>query len=267
MQRQYHRAIFLSDFHLGSRLAKADELLSFLASHDADTWYLVGDIVDLKRLRRRHFWPRSHARVLRVLRQKARAGGRLVYLPGNHDPDLHGRTGVRRYLPGIEVVPHTVHETAQGRRLLVIHGDRQEPHLPRASAKYVAGCTAYILGVGASELVGRGRAAVGLGYWSLSAALKDRVLPRVDLIARYRANLLHEARRHGCDGVVCGHIHHAGAEVDDGVLYVNCGDWVDSCTAVVESPEGELSLVRWAGVPDTAPAARRAFRPEPLPAW
>jgi UDP-2,3-diacylglucosamine pyrophosphatase LpxH len=121
--------------------------------------------------------------------------------------------------------------------------------------------------VGASELVGRGRAAVGLGYWSLSAALKDRVLPRVSLIAQYRRNLLREAHAYRCDGVICGHIHHAGAEVADGLLYVNCGDWVDSCSAVVENAEGELALVRWAGVPDTAPAARRAFRPEPLPAW
>lgn len=262
-----YRTVFLSDFHLGSRLAKADNLLDFLAHTEAETWYLVGDIFDLKRLRRRYYWPRSHEKVIRALRAKARHGARVFYLPGNHDPDLRQRPGVRRYLGGIEVLPEALHVTAQGKRLLVIHGDLHEPELTRLSPSYVGGVAAYLLGVGASELVGRGRQAVGLGYWSLSAALKDRVLPHVSLMAQYRRNLRRAARQAGADGVVCGHIHHAGAELSDGILYLNCGDWVDSCTALVEQRDGDLGLVRWAGAAGQAPVRSPHARLEPVPGW
>ena len=268
-----YNAIFLSDFHLGSRLAKARELLDFVEAHDAAVWYLVGDIYDIKRLRRRPYWPAEHGRVIRALRRKARAGARIVYLPGNHDPELRDRQGHRPGLPGIEVREQALHVTAEGRTLLVLHGDQHEPPLGHRPITYAWGCTAYLAGVGLSELIGRGRARLGLGYWSLSAALKDRALPRVPLVARYRANLRAAARAQGADGVVCGHIHHASAELAEGILYVNCGDWVDSCTALVEDGDGRLGLVRWSGrsrrardrAADRRPAA--TTRPERLPAW
>jgi UDP-2,3-diacylglucosamine pyrophosphatase LpxH len=251
------RAIFISDFHLGSRLAKAEQLLSFIESHEAATWYLVGDIYDLKRLRRRHHWPASHAKVIRALRDKARKGARVVYLPGNHDPELRRRAGHRSWLPGIEVQPWAIHTTADGHRLLVIHGDQHEPDFRDDPVRFAAGCACYIFGVGASELVNEVRGRFGLGYWSLGGYLKDRTLPHVEPIAQYRANLRAAARAHGADGVVCGHIHHAAAELEDGVLYLNCGDWVDSCTALVEDWHGDLRLMRWTGV------GRRAKRPVP----
>ena len=261
-----HNAIFLSDFHLGSRLAKAEQLLDFIESHEAKVWYLVGDIYDIKRLRRRRYWPAAHGRVIRALRRKARAGAgagvRVVYVPGNHDPELRGRPGARPHLPGIEVRPQILHQTAQGRTLLVVHGDQHGPPLVLGDRPltYVGGCTAYLAGVGASEMIGRSRARLGLDYWSLSAALKDRVMPRVPLMARYRDSLREAARAEGADGVVCGHIHHAAAEVVDGVLYINCGDWVDSCTALVESGDGCLDLVRWTGPARHAPAHAAARR-------
>ncbi len=208
-------------------------------------------------MRKRAYWPRTHAKVIRALRAKARAGARIVYLPGNHDPELRRRAGVRRHLPGIEILPHDLHQTADGRRLLVVHGDEYEPDFQSGRLSYAAGCLGYFAGVAASELVGRTRAGLGLPYWSLSGFLKDRTLPRVPLVARYRDNLRAAARAFGADGVVCGHIHHAAAEVDDGVLYLNCGDWVDSCTALVEDWSGGLSLVRWSG------AARRVQTPRP----
>jgi len=259
-----YRAIFLSDFHLGSRLAKADHLLNFVESNDAATWYLVGDIYDIKRLRKRDHWPASHARVIRALRAKARAGARIVYIPGNHDRDLRVRPSPR--LPGIEIAREALHVTADGRRLLVVHGDEHEPTLEGKPLSYWAGCTAYLAGVGASELVGRLRRGCGLGYWSLGAFLKDRTLPRVPLVARYRANLCAAARAHGADGVVCGHIHHAAAELSDGVQYLNCGDWVDSCTAVVEDRSGTLELIRWPGALQPAPVKVAQAEPYPVPA-
>jgi len=242
-----HRAIFISDLHLGSRMTKARELLAFLAAHEADVWYLVGDIYDIKRLRKRAYWPASHGRIIRALRAKARAGDRVVYLPGNHDPELRARPGPRPHLPGIEVRDRIIHVTRNGRRLLVIHGDREQPAGAGAPLPYAGGVAAYFAGIAASEAVARVRRAAGLGYWSLSAALKDRTLPHVPLVARYRDAVLDAARADGADGVICGHIHHATAVSADGLAYFNCGDWVDSCTALVETNEGELRLVRWRG--------------------
>lgn len=261
-----HRTIFLSDFHLGSRLAKADHLLDFIEHNDAATWYLLGDIYDIKRLRRRHYWPTSHARVIRALRRKARAGAKIIYVPGNHDPELRQRTGVRPYLPSFEVRCQAIHTTADGRRLLVVHGDEYEPELESRRLSYWSGCAAYFIGAGASELVGQSRAALGFGYWSLAAALKDRVLPRVPLITRYRENLRRAARQNGVDGVVCGHIHHAAAELSDGILYLNCGDWVDSCTALVEDWSGGLGLLHWPGTHGRLRSTTPEFKPEPVPA-
>lgn len=261
-----HRAIFLSDFHLGSRLAKAEHLLSFIESNEAATWYLVGDIYDIKRLRRRHYWPASHGRVVRALRRKARAGARIVYLPGNHDPDLRNRTGPRALLPGVEVAERAIHTTADGRKLLVVHGDEYEPAAPASTPGYWAGCAAYLTGVAASEIVGRSRALLGFDYWSLAAFLKNRTLPYVPFVSKYRANLRQAARLHGANGVVCGHIHHASIEFGDGILYLNCGDWVDSCTAVVEDWSGNLGLLPWSRRAESSERAPEVLSPQAVAA-
>lgn len=249
-----HRTIFISDFHLGSRMTKAEHLLDFIKSNDAETWYLIGDIYDIKRLKKRRYWPHNHGRVIRALRAKARTGQRIVYIPGNHDPELRQRSGQRPRLGGIEVRRQDVHTTADGRRLLIIHGDEHEPKLESKSFSYVGGCAAYFAGVGASKMVGHARKVAGLGYWSLAAHLKDRALPRIPLMRRYRENVCTAARRANAHGVVCGHIHHAAAEMSGDTLYLNCGDWVDSCTALVEDRTGTLRLVRWAGNGTARPA-------------
>ncbi|HSR73051.1 MAG TPA: UDP-2,3-diacylglucosamine diphosphatase [Kiloniellales bacterium] len=245
MNRRFHRTIFISDLHLGSRLCKAENLLDFLTHNEARTLYLVGDVFDIKRLRRRWYWPSEHRAVVRQILAKARAGTRVVYVPGNHDPDLRDRLGVRRN--GIEVAHEVMHETADGRRLLVVHGDEYEPCLNRGDWVYRCGCLLYLSGVRASEIVGGLRRRVGLGYWSFSAFLKDRLLEHVPIARAFKENLAAEARRRGADGVVCGHIHHARAERIDGVTYYNDGDWVESCTALVEDADGRLELLRWSG--------------------
>lgn len=259
MLRRNHRTIFISDFHLGSRLCKAENLLDFLAHNEAESLYLVGDIFDIKRLRRRWYWPATHRAVVRAILAKARAGTRVIYVPGNHDPDLRDRLGTRRN--GIEVRHEVVHETADGRRLLVVHGDEHQPLVERRPWIYRVGCMIYLSGVRASEIVGGARRHSGLGYWSLSAFIKDRLLDRVALARAFKANLAAEARRRGADGVVCGHIHHALVERIDGVTYYNDGDWVESCTALVEDHQGRMDILRWTGW-----AGRPSPFPVPVPA-
>jgi UDP-2,3-diacylglucosamine pyrophosphatase LpxH len=258
MMRRHHRTIFISDLHLGSRLCKAENLLDFLAHNEAETLYLVGDIFDIKRLRRRWHWPATHRAVVRAILAKARAGTRVIYIPGNHDPDLRDRLGTRR--SGIEVRHEILHETADGRHLLVVHGDEHQPRVNSRPWVYRMGCMFYLSGVRASEIVGGARRRTGLGYWSLSSFLKDQLLDRVALARAFKANLAAEARRRGADGVVCGHIHHALVERIDGVTYYNDGDWVESCTALVEDHQGKMDILRWTGW-ICRPTVRPAFVP------
>ncbi len=257
-QHRLHRALFISDVHLGFRHAKAKELINFLDANDAPVIYLVGDFYDIKRLRRSGYWPASHAAVVRKLREKARAGSRIVYLPGNHDNALRRRPGLKRLIGNIEIVNRTVHETANGQRFLVVHGDQHEPPREEVPGIFIVGCALYLAGVQASQTVSRARRQLGYGFWSLSAAVKDRVLPHVGLARRYRENLAADAARCGLDGVIAGHIHHAGMEEIGGVLYCNTGDWVESCTALVENENGDLELLRWRG-------ANRQYRIEHAP--
>lgn len=264
-QHRFHRALFISDVHLGFRHAKAKELLNFLDANDAPIIYLVGDFYDIKRLRRSVHWPQSHGAVVRKIREKARAGSRIVYLPGNHDKALRRRQGLKRLIGNIEIVNRTVHETANGQRFLVVHGDQHEPPRAELPATFIVGCALYLAGVQASQTVSHARRRLGYGFWSLSAAVKDRVLPHVGIARRYRENLADDAGRCGLDGVIAGHIHHAGMEEIGGVLYCNTGDWVESCTALVENLDGELELLRWRGADRHYRVEHAPNREEPVP--
>jgi len=265
-----HRTIFISDLHLGSRLCKAENVLDFLRRNEAETIYLVGDLFDIKRLRKRVYWPASHGAVVRELLAKARRGTRIVYIPGNHDPELKSRPGERSLLAGITVQREAIHVTARGERLLVAHGDEHEPaRRGRLGPVFAVGCLAYLAGVRASEVVGHLRQRLGLGWWSLSAALKDRFLHRVEIARRYKRNLVQDAKARGLDGVVAGHIHHAAVERIDDITYYNDGDWVESCTALVEDHDGELHLLRWSGraaaqASRVAAPRRAGVRPVPV---
>lgn len=239
-----HRTLFLSDLHLGSTSAKADRLLTFLHKNDAETYYLVGDIVDLVRLRRRCFWPDAHAAVVRQLRARARAGRRIVLIGGNHDPDFRMRHGARPWHGNVELGAEAVHQLATGERLLVVHGDRHERDRREVRTTIRLGVTLHRVGVGMSDTLSSLRRTLGLGYWSLSAWVKDRVLFSVPVARAFRANLVADARARGLDGVVAGHIHHACIQTCDGLIYANAGDWVESCTALCESADGRLRLIR-----------------------
>jgi len=245
-QSRTFRAIFISDVHLGTRGCKAEFLLDFLKYCEAETIYLVGDIVDGWRLRRGWYWPQAHNDVVQKLLRKARKGTRLVYLPGNHDEFLRAYTG--KHFGGVEVVSEVEHVTADGKRLLVMHGDAFDGVVTYARWLALLGDWGYNLVLSVNTWFNLFRRRLGLGYWSLSAYLKFKVKNAVQFIDRFERTIAEEARRRGVDGVVCGHIHHAEIRMIDEILYINDGDWVESCTALVEHADGRLEILRWAEI-------------------
>ena len=238
-----HRTIWISDIHLGTPGCKADFLLDFLKWNESDTLYLVGDILDGWRLRKGWHWPQAHNDVVQKILRKARKGTRVVYVPGNHDEFARGYLG--HAFGGIEVVEEIVHRTADGRRLLVTHGDLFDGVIQRARWLALLGDSLYVAILAANHWFNRARARLGFGYWSLSQYLKHKAKGAVAFITDYEMALVGEARRRGLDGVVCGHIHKAEIRTVDGLLYCNDGDWVESLTALVEDHDGALRLVEW----------------------
>lgn len=257
-----YRAIFLSDVHLGTRNAQASALLDFLRCTDADTIYLVGDIVDFWKVKRGGHWPQSHNDVIQKLLRKVRKGSRIILVPGNHDDALRQYAGSN--FGGIEIAKTSEHQTATGKTYLVMHGD--EFDLVIRNARWLAklGDAGYEAAMWANTPLNWVRQRLGLEFWSLSAFLKYRVKQAVSFIGTFEAALAAEAEREGYDGVICGHIHHASDRQIGRLHYLNCGDWVESCTALVENESGELQIVRWGTstqrelVP--ASAVRRAAR-------
>jgi UDP-2,3-diacylglucosamine pyrophosphatase LpxH len=237
------RTLFLSDVHLGTRGCQAERLLDFLRWHDADTVYLVGDIVDGWQLRAGWYWPQTHNDVVQKLLRKARKGTRIVYVPGNHDEFLRDYFGT--HFGGIEVTDFAIHESPEGTRYLVIHGDHFDFVVTHARWLALLGDKAYEAALIVNRVFNEVRRRLGFSYWSLSKWAKLKVKNAVSYIGEFEKTLVAEARRHAADGVICGHIHLAASHRDFGIHYVNCGDWVESCTAIAEHHDGRLEIITW----------------------
>jgi UDP-2,3-diacylglucosamine pyrophosphatase LpxH len=238
-----YRAVFISDLHLGTQGCQAAALLDFLRHHSCDSLYLVGDIVDGWQLRRRWFWPQLHNDVVQKLLRQARKGCRVVFVPGNHDEFARAFAG--HSFGGIQVLTEAVHTTADGRRLWVIHGDYFDGVIQCAKWLAYVGDNLYEFTLKLNRYLNSLRARLGLPYWSLSAYLKGKVKKALNYVSDFERAVAAEAQRRGHQGVVCGHIHRAEMREIDGVLYCNDGDWVESCTALVEHRDGRLELVHW----------------------
>ena len=263
-----HRTIFISDTHLGTRGCKAEALADFLAHNDCETLFLVGDIVDGWQLKRRWFWTDAQNQVVGEILRKVDQGTRVIFVPGNHDEFARDYAG--RLFGGIEIRNETIHETADGRRLWVLHGDRFDGVMHHARWLAHAGDWAYGAALRLNDLLFQVRKRLGLPYWSLSAFLKHKVKNAVEFISRFETVMAAEARKRGVDGVVCGHIHHAEIRMIGGILYLNDGDWVESCSALVEDARGHLEILRWtdraSGHTVAAARAARVAAPAPVPA-
>jgi UDP-2,3-diacylglucosamine pyrophosphatase LpxH len=239
------RTLFLSDIHLGTRGCQAERLLDFMRHYESDTIYLVGDIVDGWQLKFGWYWPQSHNDVVQKLLRKGRKGTRVFYIPGNHDEFLRDYYGT--HFGGIEVVEMAVHVGADGKRYLVIHGDLFDVVIRHARWLALLGNHAYGLAIWLNTYFNRIRRFLGLTYWSLSQWAKLKVKNAINFIGEYERTLAAEAGRRGVDGVICGHIHHAVIRTACGIRYINCGDWVESCTAIVEHFDATFELVTWTG--------------------
>ncbi len=238
-----HRTLFISDTHLGTPGCKADLLLDFLRHNEAETVYLVGDIIDGWRLKRSWYWSAGHNAVVQEILRMARKGTNVVYVPGNHDEALRDYAGVN--LGGVDVTGEAIHETADGRQFLVLHGDQFDSVVRYAKWLAHLGDYAYNIALQLNNWLHEVRRVFGMPYWSLSSYLKNKVKNAVEYISNYEEAVARSARERGVDGVICGHIHHAEIREMDGVLYCNDGDWVESCTALAEDDEGRLRLITW----------------------
>ena len=241
--KQHYRSVWISDLHLGTPGCQAVALLGFLRHFESEHLFLVGDIIDGWQLRRSWYWPQAHNDVVQKLLRKARKGTRVMFIPGNHDEFA------RRYLGhnfgGIEVAEDWIHETADGRRLWIIHGDLFDGVIQCAKWLAHVGDTLYEFTLKLNRHLNSMRARLGLPYWSLSKYLKFKVKRAVNFIGDFEAAVAREARRRGAHGVVCGHIHHAELRDIDGITYANDGDWVESLTALVEHADGRLEVIDW----------------------
>ena len=238
-----YRTIWISDTHLGTQGSCAEALLHFLKHTRSEKLYLVGDIVDGWQLKKRFFWPQEHNDVIQKLLRKARRGTHVIYIPGNHDEAARHYLGFN--FGEITIKEDDIHETANGKRLWVVHGDLFDGVIQHVRWLAYVGDRAYTFLLKLNRVVNRIRIMLNMPYWSLSQYLKHRVKSAVSFISAFATAILTETRRRGCDGVVCGHIHKPEMREVDGLIYANDGDWVESLSALVEHHDGTLELIDW----------------------
>jgi UDP-2,3-diacylglucosamine pyrophosphatase LpxH len=239
-----YRTVWLSDVHLGTRGCKAECLLDFLTHVQCERLYLVGDIIDFWKLKNGFHWPKLQNEIVRTVMAMAARGTEVIYIPGNHDELFRGYIGTE--FNGIRISENAIHTGADGRRFLVLHGDEFDGVVCSSRWLAVLGSEAYDLLLILNRWFNHGRRLLGFPYWSMSACIKHKVKNAVNFIFSFEEALIHAAKEQQLDGVICGHIHHAALrDTEQGVLYANCGDWVESCTALSEDLAGNLSIIRW----------------------
>lgn len=262
MQKHHYRTLWLSDIHLGNKDCKAEFLLHFLDHISVDTLYLVGDIVDMWEMRRQFRWPNTHNQILHTLMQMSQRGTRVVFLPGNHDEPLQAYAGMA--LGDIEIERELIHTTADDRRYLILHGDQFDAEVTLGKFHAWIGDKAYDLLLFTNRWYNRYQAWRKRGYWSLAGYIKQHVKGANAAISRYRQACCKRAADLHLHGVICGHIHHPESVFENGIHYINDGDWVENCSALVEDIQGNLQLVYYHdfinrnAVTEISPASRAA---------
>jgi UDP-2,3-diacylglucosamine pyrophosphatase LpxH len=238
------RTVWISDTHLGTSGCNSEMLLDFLKRTECETLYLVGDIIDGWQLRKGWYWPPRHNDIVRCVLKMAKHGTRVVYVPGNHDEVFRDYVGL--HFGGVEILAEAMHVTADGRMLLVIHGDEFDGVVLYARWLAFLGDSAYSMLLKLNAFLNRIRRMMGKPYWSLSGLLKKKVKNAVQFISSFEEAVARAAFERGANGVVCGHIHTAEVRQIGEVTYYNDGDWVESCTALVEHADGRMEILDWA---------------------
>ncbi|MFU7527135.1 UDP-2,3-diacylglucosamine diphosphatase [Qipengyuania sp. ASV99] len=265
--RTKYRTIWISDVHLGTKGCNAGMLIDFLDHTDSEVMYLVGDIIDGWRLKKKFYWPSEHNDIVWRVLKRAKRGTRIIYIPGNHDEMFRQFTGLN--FGGIEIRRAAFHDTADGRRLMVLHGDEFDAVMLSHRWLAFVGDWAYVTMMKLNVFVNGVRKALGRPYWSLSKAAKHKVKNAVEFIGKYEEVVARAAGERGVDGVVCGHIHtaemrnfeHNGRTVE----YWNDGDWVEGCNALVEHHDGRMEILNWADEIAARTAAEEAAAAATLP--
>ena len=238
-----YKTVFISDIHLGTKMSQADELLNFMKTFECDKIYLVGDIVDCWAMSKKTIWSQYHNDVVQKLLKRARKGTEIIYIPGNHDEVMRGYCD--NEFGHIIIAQEAIHIGVNGKLYLVTHGDQFD--IVMRNAKWLAhlGSWAYDVSISMSIMLNKVRSLFGMSQWSLSAYLKNTVKESVNFIGDYEETLTKYVKNKGLNGIICGHIHHANIRDIDGVTYMNCGDWVESCTALVENHDGTFEIINW----------------------
>ncbi|MGZ5503034.1 MAG: UDP-2,3-diacylglucosamine diphosphatase [Chthoniobacterales bacterium] len=236
------RTAWVSDLHLGTRSSNTAAFLDFLRHHEIETLYIVGDLIDVWQLRRGIYWPQEHNDVIQKILRAARKGTRVIYIPGNHDEFVNRFCGVYGH---ISIQKHAIHLTADGRRMLVMHGHELDTVVQNVKWLAFAGDLGYQFLLSLNPLINFFRRRFGLGYWSLSAYAKQRVKDAVSFVGEFEKAIVRYAERYDVEAVLCGHIHNAAVRQFGNVTYYNCGDWVETCSALVEDHDGEIELLNF----------------------
>lgn len=242
-ERRRFRTIWISDIHLGTKGCNAELLIDFLDHTDSETMYLVGDIIDGWRLKKKFYWPPAHNDIVWRILKRAKRGTRIVYIPGNHDEMVRPFSGMN--FGGVEIARAAFHDTADGRRLMVLHGDEFDTIMLAHRWLAFVGDALYHVMMEINGMVGKVRKWLGMPYWSISKAAKHKVKNAVEFISKYEEVVARAAAERGVDGVVCGHIHTAEMRDFDGISYYNDGDWVEGCNALVEHFDGTMEILNW----------------------
>jgi UDP-2,3-diacylglucosamine pyrophosphatase LpxH len=237
------RTLWISDVHLGTRASGASQLLEFLRQYEFETLYIVGDLIDVWQIRRGIYWPQQHNDVIQKILRKSRKGARVIYIPGNHDEMVSSFEG---WYGNITIQKEAIHRTADGRRILVIHGHELDTVVQNVKWLAYVGDAGYQFLLSLNPFINFIRRRFGLGYWSLSAFAKHRVKDAVSFIGKFETAGIKYAERYRVDGVLCGHIHNAAIKTFGRVTYYNCGDWVESHSALIERFDGSIEVVRLA---------------------
>lgn len=242
-----YKTIWISDCHLGTKAAQARLLHNFLINNQCENLYLVGDIVDMWALKRRMYWPSSHSKVLERILYMSQRGTKVRYIVGNHDEDLRPWLHFNIDISGVEVLDHDEYIDSMGRRILVVHGDFMDKALRGKTGSFITslGNYGYMALVEVNTLLNKARSILGMDYWSLADFCKVHVKMALQFILKFEEGIVEYGKSSGYDGVVCGHIHNPRISEHGEFLYMNDGDWVDSCTALVETMNGEYKIVKW----------------------
>ncbi len=244
METNQYRTIWISDLHIGSTQCQADVLLDFLKHNDSENLYLVGDIIDFWALSKKMYWPTSHNTIIQKILRKARHGTHVTYIPGNHDENVRE---YNNYVFGdIEVINTAYHTTADGKKFMIVHGDEYDTIAQYHQWIAKLGSNGYDFLLQVNRLIRFVRRLLGVqSHFSLAAYIKYKVKNIVQFISDYEENIVNTLKKEAVDGVICGHIHHAELKMIGGFYYINTGDFVESCTAIVEHFNGELELIHW----------------------